>query len=215
MNFIDILLIVPLIYAGYKGFKHGLIIEVFTLLALFVGLYAGIHFSDFIALKLKAVFGWNSPYAPTICFTLIFLAVGAMVYFAGVMIQRMVRVVNLSPIDKFFGVFFGVLKMVYFLSIFLVLIDSYDEKGDFFPEEKKESSLLYHPIKTVSTTTVPGLANSTIFIANSLKSESDSTGLTVEQVLRAKEVADSLGIDANDAIEIKRIHDEYVEKDSL
>jgi membrane protein required for colicin V production len=124
-------------------------------------------------------------------------------------------VVNLSPIDKFFGVFFGVLKMVYFLSILLVLIDSYDEKGDFFPEEKKENSLLFHPIKKVSTTTVPGLANSTIFIANSLKSESDSTGLTVEQVLRAKEVADSQGIDANDAIEIKRIHDEYVEKESL
>lgn len=215
MNFIDVLLIVPLIYAGYKGFKHGLIIEVFTLLALFVGLYAGIHFSDFIALKLKEVFGWHSPYGPTICFTIIFLAVGAMVYFGGVMLQRMVRVVNLSPIDKFFGVFFGVLKMVYFLSILLVLVESYDEKGDFFPEDKKESSLLYHPVKAVSTTTVPGLANSTIFIANSLKSESDSTGLTVEQVLRAKEVADSLGIDANDAVEIKRIHDEYVEKDSL
>jgi membrane protein required for colicin V production len=215
MNFIDILLIIPLIYAGYKGFKHGLIIEVFTLLALFVGLYAGIHFSDFIALKMKEVFSWESPYAPTICFTLIFLAVGAMVYFAGIALQRMVRVVNLSPIDKFFGVFFGVLKMVYFLSIFLVLLESYDEKGDFFPEEKKDTSMLYHPVMSVSTITVPGLANSTIFIANSFKSESDSTGLTVQQVLRAKEIADSLGIEANDAIEIKRIHDRYVEKDSL
>jgi membrane protein required for colicin V production len=215
MNFIDVLIIVPLIYAGYKGFKHGLIIEVFTLLALFVGLYAGIHFSDFIALKLNEVFSWDSPYAPTICFTLIFLGIGAMVYFAGVTIQKMVRVVNLSPVDKFFGIFFAVLKMTYILSILLVLLDSYDEKGDFFPEDKKEGSLLYKPVKGLSTSTVPGLANSTIFIANSLKSESDSTGLTVEQVLRAKEVADSLGIDANDAIEIKRVYDEHVEKDTL
>jgi membrane protein required for colicin V production len=215
VNFIDILIIVPLIYAGYKGFKHGLIIEVFTLLALFVGLYVGINFSDFIAAKLKDAFSWESPYAPTICFTLIFLAVGAMVYFAGVTIQKMVKVVNLSPVDKFFGIFFAVLKMTYFISIFLVLLDAYDEKGDFFPEEKKEGSLLYAPVKGLSTSTVPGLANSTIFIANSLKSESDSTGLTVEQVLRAKEMADSLGIDANDAVEIKRVHDKYVEKDNL
>ena len=215
MNFIDVLIIVPLIYAGYKGFKHGLIIEVFTLLALFVGLYAGIHFSDFIALKLKEVFSWDSPYAPTICFTLIFLGIGAMVYFAGVTIQKMVKVVNLSPVDKFFGIFFAVLKMTYFLSIILVLLDSYDEKGDFFPEDKKEGSLLYAPVKGLSTTTVPGLANSTSFISNSLKSESDSTGLTVEQVLRAKEVADSLGIDANDAVEIKKVYDEHVAKDSL
>jgi membrane protein required for colicin V production len=213
MNFIDVLLLVPLIYAAYKGFKHGLIIEVFTLLALFVGLYAGIHFSDFIALKLKDVFGWDSPYAPTICFTLIFLGIGAMVYFAGVMIQRMVRVVNLSPIDKFFGVFFGVLKMLYILSIILVLVESYDEKGDFFPEEKKEGSLLYRPVKAISTTTVPGISSSTIFLKNAFKEESDSTGLTVEQVLRTKEVADSLGITVNDAVELKKVYDEHVEKD--
>jgi membrane protein required for colicin V production len=212
MNFLDVLLIVPLIYAGYKGFKHGLIIEVFTLMALFLGLYAGINFSDFVAGKLKDVFGWDSPYAPTICFTVIFLGIGAMVYFAGVMIQRMVRVVNLSPIDKFFGVFFGVLKMTYILSVILVLIESYDEKGDFFPEEKKDGSLLYHPVKNLSTYTVPGMDNSTIFIKNAFKEESDSTGLSVDQVLRAKEVADSLGIDANDAVEIKRVYDEHVEK---
>lgn len=175
MNFIDILLIVPLIYAGYKGFKHGLIIEVFTLLALFVGLYAGIHFSDFMASKLKEWFSWDSPYLPTISFTLIFLGVGAMVYFAGKTIEQMVKVVNLTPLNKFFGVFFGVLKMIYILSILLVLIESYDEKGDFFPEKKKEDSLLYTPVKNVSTYTIPGLDNSTIFLKNAFKEESDST----------------------------------------
>lgn len=212
MNFIDVLIIVPLIYAGYKGFKHGLIIEVFTMLALFVGLYAGIHFSDFIAAFLKNTFSWDSEYLPIISFTLVFLGVGAMVYFAGKMIEQMVKVVHLTPLNKFFGVFFGVLKMLYIVSVVLVIAESYDEKGDFFPEEKKESSLLYNPVVSVSTTTIPGLDESTIFIKNAFKSESDSTGLTVEQILRAKEVADSLGIDASDAMEIKQVHDEYVEK---
>lgn len=212
MNFIDILIIVPLIYAGYKGFKHGLIIEVFTLLALFIGLYAGIHFSDFIAAFLKNSFGWNSEYLPIISFTLVFLAVGAMVYFAGKAIEQVVRVVNLTPLNKIFGVFFAVLKMTYIISVILVITESYDEKGDFFPEEKKESSLLYHPIKAISTYTIPGMAESTIFLKNAFKSESDSTGLSVEQIIRAKEVADSLGIDANDAMEIKKVHEEYVEK---
>lgn len=212
MNFIDILIIVPLIYAGYKGFKHGLIIEVFTLLALFVGLYAGIHFSDFIAEFLKTTFSWNSEYLPIISFTIIFLGIGAMVFFAGKTIEQMVKVVNLTPLNKFFGVFFAVLKMLYIVSVIIVIAESYDEKGDFFPEEKKENSLLYNPVKAVSTTTIPGMDASTIFIKNAFKAESDSTGLTVEQVLRAKEVADSLGIDANDAVEIKRVHDEYIEK---
>lgn len=213
MNFIDVLILVPLIYAGYKGFKHGFIIEVFTLLALFVGLYAGIHFSDFLAAFLKKSFSWDSEYLPIISFTLVFLGVGAMVFFAGKAIEQVVKVTNLTPFNKLLGIFFGVIKMLYIVSVILVIGESYDEKGDFIPEEKKENSLLYKPVKAVSTYTIPGMENSTIFIKNAFKSESDSTGLTVEQILRAKEVADSLGIDANDAVEIKRIHDEYVEKE--
>ena len=84
--------------------------------------------------------------------------------------------------------------------------------GDHAIENIQVISLLYHPEVKVSTTTVPGMDDSTIFLKNALKPESDSTGLTIDQVLRAKEIADSLGIDANDAIEIKKIHDEYVEK---
>lgn len=212
MNFIDVLIIVPVIYAGWKGFKHGLIIEVFTLLALVVGLYAGIHFSDFVAGFLKKSLSWDSKYLPVISFTITFLAVGAMVYFAGKAIERVVKVTGLTPLNKGLGIFFGVLKMIYFVSVFIVIIESYDEKNDFFPEDSKEESLLYTPVKNVSTKTIPGISESTIFLKNAFKEESDSTGLTIDQVLRAKEIADSLGIDASDAVKIKEIHDKYGEK---
>lgn len=212
MNFIDVLLIVPIIYACYKGFKHGFIIELFTLLAILVGIYVGIHFSDAVSGWMKKSWGWDSPYLPIISFTVIFLGVGAMIYFAGKVLEKMIKVVQLSPLNKALGILFAGLKMLYILSVLLVIIESYDEKGDFFPEETKKNSLLYVPVRDVSTKTVPALGNSTIFIKNALKPESDSTGLTVDQVLRAKEIADSLGIDANDAVEIKRIHDEYASK---
>jgi membrane protein required for colicin V production len=212
MNFIDILILIPLIYAAYKGFKHGLIIEVFTLLALFVGLYAGIHFSDMIAAFLKKSFGWDSEYLPVISFTLVFLGIGAMVYFAGKTIEKMIKVISLTPINKLFGVVFGFLKALYLISVVIVLLESYDEKGNFFPQEKKDASLLYNPVKKVSEITVPGIEESSIFMKNSLKEESNSTGLTVKEVLQAKEIADSLGLEANDAAQLKEIHDEYVEK---
>ncbi len=212
MNFLDILIAIPLIYAAYKGFKHGLIIEVFTMLALFVGLYAGIHFSDAVAVFLKTLFSWNSPYLPVISFTIVFLGLGAMIYFAGKAIERVLKVVNLSPLNKLFGSLFGFMKALYFVSVGIVLLESYDEKGKFIPEEKKQKSYLYVPVKNVATFTVPGMEGSHLFLKNTLKPQSDSTGLTVAEILQAKEVADSLGIDVNDAIEIKRVHDEYVVK---
>lgn len=212
MNYIDVVLLVPIGYAAYKGFKNGLIIEVFTLLALLVGLYAGIHFSDATAAFLKESAGFDSEYMPVIAFTVTFLAVGAMVYFGGKMLEKVVDVVHLTPINKFFGVLFALIKVTYILSVLIVLIESYDEKGDFFKEETKSNSLLYYPMKEVSLRTIPRMEESTIFLKNAFKSEQDSTGLTVEQIIRAKEIADSLGIDARDAQEIMEIHEEYGKK---
>jgi len=209
MNFIDITILIPLAYAGWKGFKYGLIIEIFTLMALVLGIYAGIHFSDSASTFLKDSFDWQSKYLPVVSFTLTFLAVGAMVYFAGKAIERVVKFTGLSPINKTFGIIFSLIKMSYFISVFIVLIESYDEKNDFFPEETKNESLLYAPVKNISTATIPGITESTIFLKNALKEETESTQMTVDQVLRAKELADSLGIDASDALVLKEVYDKY------
>lgn len=212
MNFIDILFLIPIGYGIYKGFKNGFIIEICTLLALLVGIYAGIHFSDGTANLLKTSWNIHSEYLPVISFTLTFLVVGAMVFFGGKMLEKVVDVANLTPLNKFLGVLFGLIKVLYLLSVFTVLLESYDEKGDFIKEETKAESMLYEPVKNISLTTIPRIKESTIFLTNSLRTEQDSTGLSVQDILRAKEIADSLGIDANDAVELKRIHDEYNHK---
>ena len=214
MNFIDILLLIPIGYAVYKGFKNCFIIEVCTLLALLVGIYAGIHFSDGTANLLKTSWNIHSEYLPVIAFTITFLGVGALVFFGGKMLEKVVDVANLTPLNKFLGILFALIKIFYLLSVFIVLLESYDEKGDFIKEETKQDSLLYEPVKNLSLTTIPRIKESTIFLTNSLKAEQDSTGLSVQDILRAKEIADSLGIDANDAMELKRIHDEYSQKET-
>ena len=207
MVFVDILIFIPLIYAAWKGFQHGLIIEVFTLLALFVGIYAGIHFSDYTSKWLRENFSWESDYLPAIAFTLTFLGVGAMVYFAGKMIEQAAKVTALSPANKFFGVLFALLKMTYFLSVFIVLLESYDDKGHFIPLKMKEESLLYKPISNVSTALTPALKQSTIFIKN--KMYSDSTSLTGDETIQAIELADSLGIDNKEDSVLVRVYQQY------
>jgi len=207
MNFIDIVLLVPIVYAAWKGFKHGLIIEIFTLLALFVGIYAGIHFSDFTASFLRNSVGMSSKYVPVIAFTLTFLAIGAMVYFLGKTIEKIIKVTQLTPINKLAGVFFSVLKYLYILSTLLILVESYDEKIGFFPPKVKEESLLYHPVMQVSKLTIPGIKESNIFIHNLL--DTDSSRYTVKEVRRAKFLADSLGIKTNDSVRLREIYFTY------
>ncbi len=207
MNSIDILLIIPLIYGAWKGFKHGLIIEVFTLLALFVGIYVGIHFSDFTARLLREYVGLNSKYLPIIAFTITFLAVGAMVFFLGKTIEKLIKITALTPLNKFAGVFFSLLKYVYMLSTLLVIVESYDEKLAFFPAKVKQDSLLYSPILKVSTTTIPSLKESAIFLKNAM--QTDTSTYTDRDVLRAQFLADSLGIVTTDSVELRNLFFTY------
>lgn len=199
MNFVDIIIVVPLVYAAWRGFKKGLIIEVFTLLALLVGIYAGIHFSDWTSARIEEYFDFDANYLPVIAFTVTFLAVGAMVFFAGKMLEQMVKVVNLSPINKIMGVVFGMLKMVYTLSILIILLETYDERGDFIPEETKENSLLYTPVKLTASATIPAIEESTIWLRNNMRNDFfEENDVTIEDLKRLKETADSLGIDVKD-----------------
>jgi len=207
MNFIDILLIVPIVYFAYKGFKNGLIIEVFTLLALLVGIYAGIHFSEGTANLMKEHWGFTSEYLPIIAFTFTMLGVGAMVYFGGKFLEKVVDISGLSIANKLGGLGFAILKALYILSIIIVMVESYDEKGEFMAQETKDASLLYMPVKKVSTTTIPYLKESALFIKNCYNNDADSSGLTFDQLIEAKRMADSLGIDAQDAWELKKMYD--------
>lgn len=208
MNFVDIIIIVPLIYAAWVGFKKGLVIEVFTLLALLVGIYAGIHFSDWTSQLIKDNIDIEGKYLPVVAFTLTFLAVGAIVYFAGKMIERMLKVVNLSPINKIFGLLFGLIKMVYTLSILIILLETYDERGDFIPEDIKSESLLYEPVKITASATIPAIEESTIWMKNNVnESLFENEDVTLEDVKRLKHTADSLGITLEDVKELKRAKD--------
>lgn len=208
VNFLDIIILIPLAYAAWIGFKKGFIIEVFTLLALVVGLYAGIHFSEYVSNAMRKTFSWESQYLPTISFTLTFLGVGAMVYFAGKALEKIVKFAMLSPLNKIGGIVFALLKGSYIVSIVLLLLSSYDKSNKFIPLQTKNDSMLYNPMLKLSKTTIPGFKGSSFF----QESDSSNVTLTVEQVIRAKEIADSLGIDANDLVELNEVYQKYENK---
>ena len=174
MNYLDILFVLLLIWGAYNGFKSGFVIQLFTTLALLVGLYAGVHFSNFASKIIIEDFGWTSEYVPVVAFTLTFLAVGAMVYFAGKAIEKVVKVVLLSPVNKIAGLGLGIIKMIFYISGFIIITESYDQRNYIIDEDTKSGSLLYHPIKDVAMATIPAIEVGTIFVKDTFKVKNQS-----------------------------------------
>jgi len=168
MNYLDIILLIPILIGAWKGFKSGLIIELFTLLALLVGIYAALHFSDYMVNVLKNSMEYDGKYSAVIAFVLTFLIVGAMVYFLGKVLEKMVSIVQLGTLNKFAGLLFGASKMVLVSSVAVVVLESLDQKENILSKDLKESSVLYEPLKKISFTTVPGIKDSELFNKDTL-----------------------------------------------
>jgi membrane protein required for colicin V production len=205
MNFIDILIIIPLLIAAWKGFKRGLIIEVFTVLALVVGIYCGIHFSDYTSDLIKTKLDVTSIYLPVVSFAIIFIGIAIGIYFIGKLLEKVVKIVQLSLLNKLGGVFFSLLKTLYFMSTLFLVIESIQERTEFIPRKIQHESLLYDPVSKLSLATIPYIRESKLFITSQI----DNQIYTPLEEKRAKELADSLGVSTTDSLELRRIYFNY------
>lgn len=148
MNFIDIILILPIIWFAYAGFKRGLIIELASLLALILGIYAALHFSDFVEEILQNVINMGPRYREIVAFIITFLVVIVVVHLIGKILEKIINLIFLGFLNKMAGGLFGILKGVVILSIILVIINQFDDT--FISQEKKEGSIFYKPIASIA-----------------------------------------------------------------
>ena len=152
MNLLDILIGLPLVWAIYKGFTKGLIIEVATLLALILGIYGAIHFSDFTAEFIRNRFDYDSNYMGIIAFISTFILIVIILNVVGKMLNSLVEAVALGMINRLLGVAFGLIKGIIIMSIVVYFVNFLDKKIDFISQEKKENSLFYLPMVHISET---------------------------------------------------------------
>ncbi|MDG2227946.1 MAG: CvpA family protein [Flavobacteriales bacterium] len=179
MNYLDVVFIVPLIWAGFRGFKKGLIIEVSALIAFGLGIWGGIHFSDFVAELLADSI--ESKYVPLVSFAITFILIVAAIFVLGKMLEKAVNLVQLKLVNKATGAVFGVARIVLVISVLLVIVNSFDEKANIVPKDLKENSLLYQPLSDVSLKVIPALQNSGLFGDSTTLLPVDSTAISHTQ----------------------------------
>lgn len=170
---LDIVILLLLLIGVWRGFRKGFIIELFTFLALFLGLYAGIHLSDVLVRWVSPQGVSDDSYLPVIAFFLCFLAIGAMVYFGGKAIEKVVKVVQLSLLNKFLGALLGLIKVVLLIGAALLLFDSYNERKKLVDTKTMAASRLYYPCRQTLLFCIPAFESSTMFISNTLTQAPD------------------------------------------
>lgn len=143
MSYIDILILLFLLYGAFRGFSRGLIIEVATLLGLVLGVYIAIKYSAYTEGILQDFFNITSSYLSYIALAVTFLLVTIAVYVVGKMLTKLIDIVSLGMVNKLLGTVLGVAKYFVIVCVLLMMTDALDGKFHFLSEETKEKSLLY------------------------------------------------------------------------
>jgi len=159
MNFLDVILAIPIVLLALSGYKKGLIKEVASLVALILGIYFAIYFSDIVASYLLEYFDISHRYVFIVAFILTFIGVVLVVSLLGRMLDKIASLAALGFINKFFGLIFGFLKGVVIMSVLIMLFNMIDSNDSILKKDTRENSLLYTPISQVAPLILMNIQN--------------------------------------------------------
>ncbi|MDY0084926.1 MAG: CvpA family protein [Bacteroidales bacterium] len=150
MNYIDLIIALVLAWFAYKGFTKGLVIELASLAALVLGIYAAMYFSDVTADFLVEYFNVGKKYLSLIAFVLTFILVVIGVVTVGRLLEKVIDILLLGFLNKLAGGVFGVLKGMLILSLLIMLLNYIGFGSKLIDEKTRKSSLFYETIESVA-----------------------------------------------------------------
>jgi membrane protein required for colicin V production len=139
MSGVDIALIVFILIGAYSGFKQGFLLELFSLLGIFLGVLGGFKLMGWAMLLLADRFNVDQKVLPYLAFGVVFIGIVIVVNLIGRALKMSVDKSFLGRMDQAMGAALGILKTIFMLSVVLWILDSL--KVDL--EKWQEGSWLY------------------------------------------------------------------------
>ena len=152
MNYLDIAVVISLLYGMVKGFSNGIITEISNIISVFLAIYIGIHFSQLIYpyLNLEMLSDYSNA-IPLIAFLLVFVIILTIVKSIGEIINKITKQLALGFISRVLGAVFGIIKLLIICMFLLVLATDYK----LINKPLKENSILLIPLQRVSQIIIP------------------------------------------------------------
>lgn len=163
VSYLDLILLIPIGFALWRGWKNGFVLEIFSMLALFVGIYAGVHLSDALSVFMRNKLDMKSEYLPVTAFIIIFILVMVGLFFLGKLITKQVKAGGAERWNQFGGAFFSLTKTLLILSMTFIFFNCLDSKYKLLPSQQKQKSYFYEPIYNFSLFLLPAVEKSEFF----------------------------------------------------
>lgn len=158
MLLLDILLGGLLVYGLIRGLWNGLFVELASVTALYLGIYAAILFSSVTKDVISDSVSRDPKIVQASAFALTFLAVVVAVLLLAKVFTSLANFTALGIVNRLLGSIFGFVKMLLILSVTLGVLDSLIPDNVFITSEELDQSLFYKPVREASQMVFPRIA---------------------------------------------------------
>lgn len=156
MNYLDFIILIPLVWGAWKGFQRGLVFEIAMLIGLILGIYLAFKFSSLVETLIAEYFNGSS-ILPYVSFFLIFISVIILMVMLAKLLEAVLKITALNPFNKIAGALFGCIKFALVLSIILSLLRPVNAKTELISIKTRSESLLYDPVISVGGYLFPAI----------------------------------------------------------
>lgn len=153
--FLDIVLIIILILAIIKGYQRGLIVGIFSFVAVIIGLAAALKLSAVVAGYIGQAIKVSDEWLPVISFAVVFIIVVLLIRLGANMIQKTVEISMLGWVNRLGGIllYVTIYAMVYSVVLF------YAEQLKLVQQDAIQKSVTWSYIQPLGPKVINGFAS--------------------------------------------------------
>ena len=127
MNYFDLAILILISFGILRGILKGLIIEVSSLISLYIGIVGSITYSEYLSKLIINYTKWNETTVNIFCFILLFIAIVWLIMLTAKFITKILKIAYLGLLNRIFGGLFGGVKWMVILSGIIIIYNSLNQ----------------------------------------------------------------------------------------
>ena len=127
MNYFDLAILILISFGILRGILKGLIIEVSSLISLYIGIVGSITYSEYLSKLIINYTKWNETTVNIFCFILIFIVIVWSIMLTAKLITKILKIAYLGLLNRIFGGLFGGVKWMVILSGIIIIYNSLNQ----------------------------------------------------------------------------------------
>ena len=166
MIYIDLIVIVVLLYAFLKGFSNGLVNELASFLGLLIGAIISYSFSDDISKIIDDYVEIDGQILNILSFILLFILTSFLFTIAGKYMTKLIKYISLGTINRLLGGIFSSLKFLIIIVSISMVINYFSEllAIEIIPSDQKNKSTVYPILISIGDLLLEVLNNKSLTI---------------------------------------------------